>query len=164
MPEPDKLEKLRNVMQMAYITNDLDRAEQVMREKFGLERWLRIEPGPFVMADGRMMHVKVLIAYVGEMQFELVEPVAGEVQPFWDVLPADGSFAIRFQHICRSTASRQELDRLWDQARRDGETIPFSAEFGEGCAYFYIDASATLGHHLEFVYGTPDYYAAIPKN
>lgn len=159
-----KLEKLRNLMQIAYITNDLDRAEQVMRDHYGIEKWLRIDPGPYIMTDGRMMHVKVLLAYVGDLQFELIEPVGGEVQPFRDVLPKDGSFAIRFQHVCRSTQSRAELDRLWEQARRDGETIPFSGEYEGGSAFFYIDATATLGHHLEFVYTDPAWLAAIPRN
>jgi hypothetical protein len=52
-----------------------------------------------VDAPYRPLNNAVQIAYVGAIQFELIQPIVDPERLYKDFLPADGTFAMRFHHL-----------------------------------------------------------------
>ena len=154
---------LRHLQQVSYVTNDIERALQVFRDVYGIERFMDTGRVTFTMGSGEVVDFRVALAYVGEMQFEIIEPIAGAVECYRDALPADGSFAIRFHHLSFRARSRDEVESLKEAARGTGHAIGYSGTFGDS-AFFYADARDRLGHFLEYTYTDPAYDSALPRN
>jgi hypothetical protein len=88
------------------VTSDIERALQVFREVYGVERF--VDTGARDLHDGQWRgRRRGGAGYVGDMQFEIIEPIAGAV--VLALLPADGSHR-RFI-TCRSARCRDEVGR-----------------------------------------------------
>lgn len=157
------LERLEHLVQIAYVTNDLGRAIKMFRDRYGIEAFLETGSVKFAVESGAIMELKAALAYVGPVQWEIIEPVAGAIERYTAVLPADGSFAVRFHHLGFATPSASDLAQLRASFERDQSAIAFAGTFGE-CGFFYNDALDALGHHLEYIYMTPEYDRIIPRN
>jgi catechol 2,3-dioxygenase-like lactoylglutathione lyase family enzyme len=144
--------------QNAYITRNLDQGIEILREKFGATEVSKIEATVDVWTphgSGPATN-KMAFAWVGNLQYELIEPVSGPVDLYRDVLPPDGQ--LRFHHIAMRIMDwgkfRAEVDRR-------GLPIAYARENDPGLQFIYIDARATLGHYLEYVHTTPERWALI---
>ncbi|MDR2856391.1 MAG: VOC family protein [Novosphingobium sp.] len=141
---------LRGHYQNAYVTHDLDRAVEMQSERYGLEDWIRFElelPG-----GERPLAVRVACAWAGSLQIELIEPVAGAVEPYLPYLPADRSDATpRFHHI---SLRRDDYAEMQAEIARLG--LPFVCEGGiPDLLYTYLDGRSTFGHYVEYVWASP---------
>ena len=139
---------LDNIFQIAYITRDIDKAMATFREQADLrteyyheaQMEVRRPTGPVEM------HVKLAFMWVGDFQYELIQPISGLEEIYGAYMPKDDSLA--FHHTCVRVDD-------WDLFRRDVEKQPYPIAFegGNGPNYFlYLDARKTLGHFLEYAY------------
>jgi hypothetical protein len=154
---------LQRLQQVSYVTNDLERALAVFRDVYGVHDFMDTGRVTFTMGSGEVVDFRVALAYVGEMQFEIIEPIGGDVECYREVLPQDGSFAIRFHHLSFRARSRDEIETLKQAARDSGHPLGYTGTFGDS-AFFYADARGRLGHFLEYTYTDPAYDAALPRN
>lgn len=139
---------LDNIFQMAYVTRDIDKAMAKFRAQADIRTEYYHEAKTQVKTpEGpTMMHVKLAFMWVGDFQYELIQPISGLEHIYAAALRKDDSLA--FHHTCVRVDD-------WDTFRRDVETMPYPIAFegGTGPNYFlYLDARKTLGHYLEYAY------------
>lgn len=151
---------LQGFCQNAYVTHDLDRAVAIMTERHGLRDWVYFEPEMevYTATDGHgPCKLKVALAWADNLQVELIQPIWGNLRHYLEYLPADGTdVAPRFHHIC------MRVDN-WDSARASlaAANVPVAYEGGvEGCRFVYIDARESFGHYVEYMWMSPELWAA----
>ncbi|MDE2302932.1 MAG: VOC family protein [Sphingomonadales bacterium] len=141
---------LRGFFQNAYVTRNLDRAVALWSSTLGcggfaamdFELCLRTAQGD------RPVQLRVATAWIGALQVELIEPVSGHVAPYLQGLPADRTdFVPRFHHVA---VRREDAGALRREVAALGLPIVFETS-GNGIASTLVDASARLGHPIEFV-------------
>lgn len=72
------------ISQVAWVTDDIAASEVLLREQFGSGPWTRIPDVHFDAAHSRLrgepheFTAHVSLAYAGDLQLELIEPVSGE--------------------------------------------------------------------------------------
>ena len=72
------------VVQIAWVTDDIAATETLLRDQFGCGRWTRIPDVVFDPEHSQLRGVPtgftahISLAYAGDLQLELIEPVAGE--------------------------------------------------------------------------------------
>lgn len=142
-----------NVWQYGYVTNDLDRAIDLMTARLGLERAVALSAAgaTFLVGDEpAAWEVRVAMGARGGVIVELIEPVAGEVGFYRRFLPADGSFAVCFHHVATLIAGG---DLEWERARAllaaSGLRFDFTVMIPNRVRAGYVDTGAELGHLLE---------------
>jgi hypothetical protein len=144
---------LANVWQLGYVTTDLDRATEFMAERFGLQdcRNLPSDTATFLAGDTpKPWEVKVAMGARGGLIVELIEPVAGEIDFYTEVLPASGEFAVRLHHVATYTATGDpEWDRLRALLAESQLTIDYTVLIPGRVRAGYVDTRAELGHWLE---------------
>ncbi|MBV1689218.1 VOC family protein [Novosphingobium sp. G106] len=144
---------LQGHYQNAYVTHDIDKARDMLSERYGLKDWINFEMElPLRTPEGeRQLGVKVGCAWAGSLQIELIEPVSGAVEPYLPYLPADKSdFTPRFHHI---SLRRDDYDAMQAEIARLG--LPFVCEGGiPDLLYTYVDGRSTFGHYVEFVWAS----------
>jgi hypothetical protein len=147
---------LNNIFQIAYITRDIDTAMARFRAQADIrtEVYTDAEVAIKTPAGPEQMHVKLAFMWVGDFQYELIQPISGLDEIYGAYVPADDSLV--FHHTCVRVDD-------WDQLRRDVEkqSLPIAFEGGNGPNYFlYLDARKTLGHFLEYAYLPEEIWAA----
>lgn len=143
--------------QNAYITRNLDKALEGFRTRVGMEGIQSFEAKIIVdTPTGRGEAVnKLALIWIGDLQYELIEPVSGLVDVYRDELPHDDS--LRFHHICMRVDD-------WDSFRLkvDRQKYPVVLEGGSDALRFvYLDARDFLGHYLEYSWMTPERWAQL---
>lgn len=152
-PVDELADLLANVWQLGYVTTDLKRAKQFMAERFGLTHCLEIPSDTATFLAGQTpvpWEVKVAMGARGGLIVELIEPVAGEIGFYTEVLPDGGEFAVRLHHVATYTATGEDewegLEALLAVANLKVDytvLIPNRVRAG------YVDTRAELGHWLE---------------
>jgi hypothetical protein len=138
--------------QNAYITRDIEKALGIFRDRFNVKDAKSFEVTVDVktpQGSGSATN-KLAFIWVDNLQYELIQPVAGFVDVYKDDLPADDS--LKFHHICMRVDD-------WDSFRGnvDKMSYPVVLEGGsDALRYVYLDARDTLGHYLEYVWMTPE--------
>ncbi len=137
---------LQGHFQNAYVTRNLDKAIETFRTLYGIETWSTYGGELEVTTPkgkGPATN-KVGFGWAGNVQYELIEPVSGQVEMYRDALRDDDE--MRFHHVCMRVAdieaARAEVERL---------KMPIVYSGVTAVTFFYADARATLGHYLEFV-------------
>lgn len=125
-----------NIEQAIAGLRDLENVENILQFETPLELWTPQGTGTALM--------KIALAWIGNLQVELIEPVSGLVDIYRDALPASG---VRFHHVGMRVkdwdATVAEIERLQLPVVLRGE-MP-------GVKFMYADARQTLGHYLEYV-------------
>lgn len=151
---------LKDHFQVAYVTNDLDRATQVFGDRFGITQYSYIDSET---PDGG--HIRVAFAWVGGTMYEIIdckEPVPGF---YTSQLPAD-DFAIRMHHLGYLLHDRASWDAVEREIAESGTPIAFRTVNPGYIDAIYIDAPE-LGHFLEYIYPEEagiQFFKAIPVN
>jgi hypothetical protein len=136
--------------QNAYVTRNLDKAAADFAARADVRHSFRNEMTVDVTTgDGRkgQTTVKTAIMWVGDIEYELMEPVSEAVPILRDWLPEGDE--LRFHHSCARVDD-------WEGFRRRlaGEPYPvvFEGEVGDEVKFLFVDGRALLGHYLEFVW------------
>jgi hypothetical protein len=134
--------------QNAYVTRDIDKWIKTFNEHAKVDRVMIYEgttPVTTPAGPGTQTN-KLAFIWVGDLQYELIQPISGDVQLYSEALPADDG--LQFHHVCMRVAD-------WDEfrARAEEQPYPIVLEGGnEALRFLYLDARAFLGHYLEYVW------------
>jgi hypothetical protein len=152
---------LRGHHQNAYVTHDLDRAMELMSNRFAIETFDRIDPDMVVRTPlgDKPMQVRVASAWVGGLNLEIIQPVAGYVDHYVSMLPADRSDPVpRFHHM---SFRRDDEAQMRDEIARLGLPLAFEGPVAIKDAvpplvFVYLDGRATIGHYIEYTWKSPE--------
>jgi hypothetical protein len=146
--------------QNAYVTRDLDKAMALLTERYELLDFIRFEPDMILKTQGgdRQASVRVALVWAGGLQLEFIEPGKGYQDHYLPFLPDDPSDPVpRFHH---AAVRRDDLAAMREEIARLG--LPVALEGGvPGLTFVYVDARATLGHYLEYVWASPEGWEMI---
>ena len=153
--------------QNAYVTNDLDRALAIWRDDYAVPEFYVFEndtPGLVASPEYRM---KIALANVGGVEIELIEPLPGQAPLHAEVLPGDGSFAMRFHHAAlRIEGDLADFENYMASLDPEAHPVVWRGALGDVMRYTYTDERAALGHYLEHVWYDAGLYeqlaSAIP--
>jgi hypothetical protein len=143
--------------QNAYVTRDIDSAIELFRSRADIRKLLQFEAETDVMTpDGpRKCTNKLAFIWIGDFQYELIQPGAGTLTMYRDALPADDSLS--FHHVCMRVDNWEDF-----RARVDRQPLPVAIEGGNALLrYLYLDAREFLGHYLEYVWMTPERWGQV---
>lgn len=145
--------------QIAYVTSDFEQALALLRARHGIGRFLELRDTRYP-ADraGGEAHCHIALGRTGGLEIELIEPLSGLVDLYRAPLARDG--LLHFHHVAQRFDTLADLEATRRAARAEGFPMPIEGE-SNGMTYFYVDARDTLGHYVEYIYGTPDYWATI---
>ncbi len=134
-------------LQFCYVTNHLDRAVETLRGIHGMGAFKELRELHLPTGEGREAHCHFALAFKAGMQFEVIQPLSGDIGLYQDGLP-NNEFAMKFHHLGRHISSVESYREALAVAKSRW-SIPINmAEFGG--YYAYADARRDYGHYLEF--------------
>ena len=140
--------------QNAYVTHDLDHAIALCATTMGISDFVAMDyelPLRTLQGD-KLIALRVATGWKGPVQVELIQPVSGHVAPYVGGLPVDPTdFAPRFHHIA---VRRDDPAALAREVAALGLPIIFETG-GNGISSTFVDATARIGHPIEFVCADP---------
>jgi len=149
---------LENQWQNGYVTADLDLAIATLKEQYGLQKFKVLSrgegPGAPVrtpQGEGNLV-VKAGVAILGRLTIEIIEPVSGPVEFYREFLVP--GLPLRLHHLGLYT---DDIDKVCAESERLGRPVVMEGRY-DGGGYAYVDARATLGHYLEYVWPIPDHF------
>lgn len=141
--------------QISYVTSHFDTAVETLRTELGMGPFLTIRDMAIQLAPGKRGVIHLGLAYHGNLEMEVIEPVEGDVDIYREKLPRDGSFNMHFHHYARRFARAEDLESVLSDLRAADIPIPLISTY-EGtngfARAFYADYRRTLGHYIEFVH------------
>lgn len=144
---------LANVWQFGYVTTDLDRAVELLAERYGLERCVKVttEGSTFYVGDEvAEWEARFAMGARGGPIVEVIEPVSGPLDFYRRVLPSDGSFGLCLHHLATFVPTGDaEWERIRGLLRRSGHDFDYTMVIPGRVRAGYIDTGAELGHLLE---------------
>ena len=144
----------------AWVTNDLDRAVDILSERYGVRDFSFIEGA---MPSGGF--IRVAFAWAGGQVLEIISATGPGAEFYNTMLPADG-FAIRFHHLGFIIHDDEGWRALEEDLRASDWSIVHRTLTGTFIDAYYIEAPE-LGHYLEYVRpfaAGVQFYAAVPAN
>jgi hypothetical protein len=146
--------------QMAYATNDIERARKLFQARYGIETFRRLE-GP-MPAGG---YIRVELAWVGSIMYELISAEGPGSALYMDRLP-NTDFAIRHHHLGFLIHTEAEWNELLAQIAANGWSMPYrnhTPGFLQSC---FVDVP-DLGHYFEYLFPEPAglaFFEDVPGN
>ena len=140
--------------QNGYVTHHLDRAVALVEGRYGLTGWTWFDANVSVttQAGPMAMHVRIASAWAGGLHIEIVEPLGGADGHYRALLPADPEDPTpRLHHLA---LRGEDLPAMRFELAASGLPMAFSGE-SPAMVFAYMDARASLGHYLEFVWKAP---------
>lgn len=152
---------LKGHMQNAYVTHDLDKAVEMVSERYGVESWQLINPDMVVRTQEgeKPLVCRVASTWAGGLNIELIEPVSGYVDHYRHMLPADRTDATpRFHHI---SLRRDDEAEMRAEIARLGLPLAFEGPVSTkdkipSLVFIYLDGRESLGHYVEFTWKSPE--------
>jgi hypothetical protein len=142
-----------NVWQYGYVTTDLDRALDMLGERYGLEHCVKVTTAGSSFAVGdepAEWEARFAMGSRGATIIEVIEPVSGAVDFYRRFLPDDGSFAVRFHHLAAFVdTGDDEWERIRGILRTAGHDFDYTMVIPGRVRAGYVDTSAEVGHLLE---------------
>jgi hypothetical protein len=133
--------------QISYVTNDIDRAVAIFRDRYGVPRFRESDAET---ASGGW--IKVRAAWVGNMAYELISG-GGPGMELWAEPPGE-PFVLRHHHFGFLIQDEPTWDALEAEIRRGGWVVRQRAESADLGRTTYVEAPE-LGHYLEFILPGP---------
>lgn len=144
--------------QVAYVTNDIARACDVFRDRYGVKDFLGMDS-----ATPEGGAIRIELAWVGGTQFELIQSSGPGTEFYTDRLPAEG-FAIRHHHLGYFIHDQAGWDGLMEKISQEGRRIVFQGHLEGFLRFCYIEAEE-LGHYLEWIFpeaGGVAFFEGVP--
>jgi len=137
------------VIQVAWVTDDLDATERLLAEQFGVGSWTRIPDVVFgpdattLRGEPVEMVLHVSLGYSGDLQLELIEPVRGP-GIHREFLDAHGP---GLHHVCFAV---DDVDAACAAAEAAGVPVLMRGSMMDGEIEFaYVDGSAGGAPYVE---------------
>lgn len=144
--------------QNAYVTRNVDKAVAEFKKRADIRKLMEIEvPVQVTTPKGTGASVqKLAFVWIGDLNFELVQPVSGYVDVYRDWLPDhDG---LRFHHVCHVVDDWAELRA---RVAKEPFEIVMEGQSGDALKFVYLDTRPFLGHYLEYVWMTKERWAQM---
>jgi hypothetical protein len=145
--------------QMAYVTNDIERACAIFSKRYGIREFRRLE-GELPQGG----HIRIELAWAGGMMFELIQTQGLGTDFYNGRLPAEG-FAIRHHHLGYFVHSQSAWDDLEREISQGGWTVAWQTNAEGFMRVCYVDAWE-LGHYLEYIFPEPAgiaFFESVPS-
>ena len=146
--------------QVAYATNDIERARDIFGERYGISAFRRLEGQ--LPAGG---HIHVELAWVGSTMYELLTANGPGSQLYTGRLPTD-EFAIRHHHLGFLIRNGDEWNALLTEIARKGWNMP-SRSSNPGFMQSCFVETPELGHYCEYLFPEPAglaFFESVPGN
>lgn len=143
--------------QNAYVTADLDRAVAEFRARADVRTVIQFDnTSEVITQNGReQLQSRLAFVWVGNLQYELIQPISGAGGLYRAALREDGVPA--FHHICMRVDDWHAF-----RARVDRQPLPVVLEGGgDSLRFLYLDARRFLGHYLEYTWMTAERWAQV---
>ncbi|HLB91540.1 MAG TPA: VOC family protein [Terriglobales bacterium] len=129
--------------QMAYVTTDMERALDLFKTRFGIQRFSRLEGQ--MPAGGQ---IRAEFAWVGTIMYEVICASGPGSDIYMERLPRGDGFHLKHHHLGFLLRSREQWDAVMVKARQSGWSVPYHNDnpLVEVC---FVDATE-LGHYLEY--------------
>jgi hypothetical protein len=147
--------------QMAYATNDIDRACAIFSDRFGIKNFRRLEGA---LPEGG--HIRIELAWVGTMMYELLSARGPGSEIFRYRTPEGDDFFIRHHHLGYLVHDRAAWDGLDRDAERIGRKVLSKNTTPGFLSKCFVDAPE-LGHLLEYIFPEQagiDFFQSVPAN
>lgn len=131
--------------QIAYVTNDIQKAVSVFRNRFGISDFRTSDND---LPDGGTVSIRAV--WIGNMMYELCSGTGPGMELYTDWAPANGDFVLRFHHFGYLVESDADWLALEEEIGRGAWKVRTKSDipgFFRGC---YVEVPE-LGHFLEFV-------------
>ncbi len=138
--------------QMAWVTNDIDQAVALFRERHDAGEFFIVRDLEAQLAGDKIAWMNLAVADAGGIDIELIQPLGGDDHVWREILRGDGGFEMHFHHHAQMVSSREDLDRLKADGVARGFPVSVAGRTSEGLGFFYLDCRATIGHHVEYLY------------
>ena len=148
--------------QIAYVTNDLERALAVWRDEFDVPAFHVFTNDMSGLESSYPFQLKIALANVGGTEIELIEPLGSTAPLHAEPLPTDGSFAMCFHHVAmRIEGGLADFEAHMASLDSALHPVVWSGAFADMMRFAYTDERRTLGHYVEHVWFDPDFYAQL---
>jgi catechol 2,3-dioxygenase-like lactoylglutathione lyase family enzyme len=155
------------ITQIAWVTDDIDATERLLSGQFGVGAWTRIPHVRFGPDDTTLrgepvdFTIHVSLGYAGDLQLELIQPVAGETIHA-EFLAAHGP---GLHHVCFDV---DDVDVACANAEAAGHPVLMRGSMMDGAIEFaYVDGSAAGAPYIELARLGPDmraFYDAVKQS
>ena len=126
--------------QIAYVTNDLERAMETFSQRLKIENWTTLDAGI----------MRIALAWVNGQQFELIQTSAEHLPLYDDWIDKGGDFVISHHHFGYFVYSDEDWAGLRANLEAYGQPLAMDADT-EMMKVIYVYAPE-LGHYLEYLY------------
>jgi Glyoxalase/Bleomycin resistance protein/Dioxygenase superfamily len=141
-----------NLWQVAYVTPDLERGMEELRNLLGVKNSIEVPmDGAIFMKRGEEVEweIRVAMGARGGLIIELIEPVSGEVDVYRRALPKGGG-ALALHHLAMLVPLGSEP---WNDVEAlvegRGLSIEYTIVVPDRARLAYVDTTAQLGHWIE---------------
>jgi catechol 2,3-dioxygenase-like lactoylglutathione lyase family enzyme len=155
------------IIQIAWVTDDIEATERLLSEQFGAGAWTRIPDVAFEASSttyrGRPADLvaHISLAYAGDLQLELIQPVSGE-SVHTEFLAANGP---GLHHVCFAS---DDVDAACARAEAAGHAVAMRGSMMDGEIVFaYLDCSTAGAPYIELARIGPlmqEFYDAVKAN
>ncbi len=142
--------------QNAYVCDDIEAAIEHFRihtsisevAVHDIDQMIETPLGPKRVAS------RLAFIWIGDLQYELIQVIVDETGIYANCQSNGG--LMRFHHICMKVDDWGSF-----RAKVDAQDLPVVMERGDDAQlkYLYLDARATLGHYLEYLWTTDERWA-----
>jgi hypothetical protein len=146
--------------QIAYNTNDIVRAQEVLANRYGI-RAFRTLAGQ--LPEGGSIHIE--LAWVGPVMYELLTAEGPGSTVYRKGLPEDG-FAMRHHHLGYLVHDGAQWDALMKAVQDGGWNMPNCRNNPGFLRSCFVEAPE-LGHYLEYVFPEDagrQFFESVPHN
>lgn len=150
------------MFQLGYVTRDLQEAQSLFGQKFGIDKYLVLNEIPVTIDASSSATVSVALCYVGDTMLEFIEPQGGNDAIYRDVVN-DNDSVICFHHMGYRINAESEWQAMIESLGTNGVSIALSGQ-APTSRYLYADYRESLGHYLEYLMYTPEGVENIRSN
>lgn len=151
----------KGFIQIAYVTNDFDRSLKYFAERHGIPKFMELRDLSIEIQPGKTALNNIGLAFVGDVQIEIINPLSGECAIYKDPLP-EKEFAVRFHHVAQLIDTEEEYEAQREAQRKLGKKIAIDGASPGNARYFYTDYRDELGHYIEHIWYSEQGRAMFP--
>jgi hypothetical protein len=134
---------LNNIFQIAYASNDVERAAALIKDRFGTGSFTIMDPPGDIMRIG--------LAFAGTTMFEVIQPLNEPTGMYANWIAGIEGFALRHHHIGMLVDSEQELAAIRAAHVDSGTPVVTEGSMPGVLDFLYVDVTPLLGHYLEYI-------------
>jgi hypothetical protein len=151
--------------QHGYATTDIEHAKRVFAEDYGVKSFFQFDSSLELKTPRGVEHadLKIALAFVDNLQVELIEPSGPGARIYTETLPTTG-FGLVLHHLAFMLPGPIDT---WHEFRAGvgNDKHPLAIEGDLGFVKFlYLDERPRLGKYLEYLWAERDIHAHVPRN